>query len=177
VASQLEPREIPSFLPTKRRVRLRLAIHLRTQRSVLPEGLAQRAILLDENRSPDSAMTLACLPQENDPRGIELVARCLAREGESHEAQEEDMMRRVLEILPFSEGKVQRRPLERPSWDTEDWLEDPDSGACWPGEMDLRLNGKPPVYLLDRSWVAGLGLEGDLLLGLRAGQALAEELA
>ena len=30
--------------------------------------------------------------------------------------------------------------------------------------------------MLDRSWVAGLGLEGDLLLGLRAGELLEKRL-
>jgi len=176
VASRLEPGDVPSFLSASRRVRLRLTVHLRTQRSVLPEGLAERAILLPDRSSNDSVMTLACLPRENDPNGVDLVARCLARENESHESQEEQMLERLLEILPFSEGKLQRRPIKRPSWDSEDWLEDPPSGACWPGEMDLRVSGKPPVFLLDRSWVAGLGLEGDLLLGLRASEALAEEL-
>ena len=50
-------------------------------------------------------------------------------------------------------------------------------GQGWPGDTDLRLSSRPPIYHLDRSAVAGLGLEGDLLLGWRAGDAIAEELA
>ena len=40
----------------------------------------------------------------------------------------------------------------------------------------MSCSSRLPVYLLDRAWVGGLGLEGDLLLGLRAGEVLSKEL-
>ncbi len=86
------------------------------------------------------------------------------------------MIDQVLELMPFHGGRFQRIEVEKPKWDSVDLLEDPTNSACWPGEIDLRANTKLPVHLLDRSCVAGLGLEGDLLLGLRAGEALQAEL-
>ena len=56
------------------------------------------------------------------------------------------------------------------------WLEDPEPGDGWPSEIDLRVSGRPAVYRLDRSQVAGLGVEGDLLLGWRSGDVIASEL-
>ena len=41
----------------------------------------------------------------------------------------------------------------------------------------LRASQRPPVYALDRRRVATLGTEGDLLLGWRAGELIAAELA
>ena len=64
-----------------------------------------------------------------------------------------------------------------PRWDSDDgWLEDPVGAGSWPGEVDLRLESRPPIYCLDRAGAAGLGLEGDLLLGWRGGDAIAAEI-
>ena len=93
-------------------------------------------------------------------------------EHEDPEEFEGAMIEQVLELMPFHNGKIQKVPIVRPRWDTDDLLEDPDHGTYWPGEFDLRVSGKLPIYQLDRTWIAGLGLEGDLLLGLRAGDAL-----
>jgi hypothetical protein len=78
--------------------------------------------------------------------------------------------------MPFSEGRISLREQRRPLWDDDGWLEDPDRGTGWPSEIDLSVSGRAPVYRLDRSGVACLGLEGDLLLGWRAGDAIAAEL-
>jgi hypothetical protein len=179
IASVLDPAEIPSFLPTRRNVRRRATIHLRVHRSVLPAGLSNRAILLEgppQRRDADSCMTLSIFPRENDPQQVDLIARSIAPDPSDMPAHQEQMLSHVLALLPFSEGKVERRPIPQPKWDDDDWLEDPKMGDCWPGEVELRLSAKPPVHLLDRSWIAGLGVEGDLMLGLRAGDAFAAEL-
>ena len=83
---------------------------------------------------------------------------------------------RLRTVMPFAEKKLTRRPVDRPLWDDDDWLEDPPPGQGWPAEIGLRVNGRPPVYRLDRAGGAGLGLEGDLLLGWRGGDAIAAEL-
>ena len=91
-------------------------------------------------------------------------------------ALEDRVEARVRSLIPFAEKKLTRRKLERPLWDDDDWLEDPPTGQGWPAEIELRVNARPPVYHLDRAGVAGLGLEGDLLLGWRGGDAIAAEL-
>ena len=68
-------------------------------------------------------------------------------------------------------------PLIRPRWDDDNWLEDPPRKLGWPTQVPLRVSSRPPVYRLDRSEIGGLGLEGDLLLGWRGGDAIASELS
>jgi hypothetical protein len=68
----------------------------------------------------------------------------------------------------------QRRRVTPPRWDDDDWLEDPPES---PGALaELRISSRPPVFRLDRSRFGGLGLEGDLLVGWRGGDAIAAEL-
>ena len=71
----------------------------------------------------------------------------------------------------------ERCTAPRPRWDDDAWLEDPPRKLGWPTQIPLRVSSRPPVYRLDRAEVGGLGLEGDLLLGWRAGDAIASELA
>ena len=180
IASQIDDKDLPSFLPIERPTKRRVAVHLRAERSILPEALSARSIWIEDPSALDaarSAFTLSILPRENDPKRVDLLARGVPAEGQSDADCEAQMTRKILALLPFSEGKIEQRAIQRPAWDCEDWLEDPvRATAGWPSDLDLRLHAKPPVYLLDRAWVAGLGAEGDLLLGLRAGDALATEL-
>ena len=76
------------------------------------------------------------------------------------------------DLLPFSEGALERRPLPELRWDTDALLADP-AGAAWPEEPELRLCARPAVYGLDRASVGGLGGEGEVWLGWRAGDAIA----
>jgi hypothetical protein len=79
--------------------------------------------------------------------------------------------------MPFCGDELAQIEIEMPRWDSDDgWLEDSAGQNGWPGEIDLRLSARPPIYHLDRAAAAGLGLEGDLLLGWRAGDAIAAEL-
>ncbi len=80
--------------------------------------------------------------------------------------------------MPFCGDKLLPIDFVPPGWDSDDgWLEDPPPGTGWPADIDLRLSTRPPIYHLDRAAVAGLGLEGDLLLGWRGGDVIAGELA
>ncbi len=180
LASYLDKDDVPEILAGERSFRQRISVHLRLDRARLPVGLGTRAILLDDperDDTPSAAVTLSLFPRDDNPKQVDLVARGMLGEGQDPEAREQEILDRVLALLPFHEGRYERRKIDRPRWDCDDWLEDPVRGSGWPGEMDLRLSAKPPIFSLDRSWVGGLGSEGDLLLGLRAGETLASELA
>jgi hypothetical protein len=82
----------------------------------------------------------------------------------------------VRALMPFSEGRMVHRPHERPAWDDDSALEDPAAGAAWPAELELRLANRPPVYALPRAGMAALGVEGDALLGWRAGERISADL-
>jgi hypothetical protein len=89
-----------------------------------------------------------------------------------------EIAERLRDLMPFCGDRLDVIEVGIPQWDSDDgWLEDPRPGRGWPGETDLRVSSRPPIYHLDRAAVAGLGIEGDLLLGWRAGDAIAQELA
>ncbi|MDP6978281.1 MAG: hypothetical protein QF570_06710 [Myxococcota bacterium] len=178
VAGVLEAKDTPEFLKHPRTTRRRINVHLRVHRDVLPEGMAKRVILLPGDPSSDveQLATLSVFARENDPKHRDVVLRGLAREGEEPETVASELRDRALELMPFHHDKIEDIPVKVPRWDDDHLLEDPLRGACWPGEIDLRASAKLPVHLLDRAFVGGLGLEGDLLLGLRAGEILRREL-
>jgi hypothetical protein len=78
-------------------------------------------------------------------------------------------------ILPFAGAERARAPQAR--WDSDDPLPDPAPGSGWPAEIEVRVGSRQPVYCLDRSLSASLGVEGDLLLGWRTGEAIVSDLA
>ena len=51
------------------------------------------------------------------------------------------------------------------------------SDCGWPPTAELRVGSRAPVHALERAWLAPLGFEGDLLLGWRAGDAIAGDLS
>ena len=79
-------------------------------------------------------------------------------------------------LMPFAGNSLVRQSHSPPAWDDDDWLEERPAGSTWPGEAEIRVSSRPPVYRLDRPAVAGLGLEGDLLLGWRAGDTIGADL-
>jgi hypothetical protein len=68
-------------------------------------------------------------------------------------------------------------PTRAPRWDLAQPIADPEAGGGWPGESEIRLPCRQPVYALERGVVGALGFDGDLLLGWRAGDAIAADLA
>jgi len=170
---------IPALLPVGRPVRARHTLLFECWRRTLPEGMADRVILLPEDSDEpgaDLTLSLAVLPGEDDPRRVHLVVRTVAPDDMSSNAVAEAAEARVRALAPLAGTELVRRPLKRPRWDDDDCLEDPGSGRGWPGEVDIRLSQRPQVYFLDRAAVGGLGLEGELLLGWHGGDAIAAEL-
>ena len=176
LAHALESGQLPAFLKPGKTLR-RLAVHLRIQPGCIPEGMCSRVILLGEPPG-EPLITLGRIPSAALGRGpVDFVARVVVGPDADLEREAVAIAIRVRELLPFSEGGVELLPLQLPSWDDDDWLEDPSDGSGWPMEAELRVSSRPAVYRLDRARVAGLGTEGDLLLGWRAGDAVAAELA
>jgi hypothetical protein len=150
---------------------------------LVPEGMSARLILPgSEASSPTVALT--AFPSQSQPGQIDLVARAMLPEADAERlpeqtaALQERIAERVGGLMPFCGDALTPVETRPPLWDSDDgWLEDPGPGEGWPSEIDLRLSSRPPVYHLDRACVAGLGLEGDLLLGWRGGDAIAQELS
>jgi hypothetical protein len=181
IASTLAPDARPDFLEAGRVARRRLSLHFTCKPGSLPTGMSDRVVLAEDGDGL-GAVTLALHRSPQVSEDVELVARGivpmdpLGEVGLDTSQWEDQLEARVRSLLRFAGRKLLRRKGDRPTWDDDDWLEDPPPGQGWPTEIDLRATARPPVYRLDRCGVAGLGLEGDLLLGWRGGDALAAEL-
>lgn len=186
LAEMLPPDGRPEFLGTDRIVRRRLSIHLVCKPTALPEGMADRVVLAPDPEEDDGlgTVTLAVHRTPETSANLDLVARAVLPEDTRRDGLAEPdlalfenlLEARVRRLLRFANRKLARKKIARPAWDDDDWLEDPPPGQSWPADIDLRARVKAPVYRLDRGSIAGLGLEGDLLLGWRGGDALAGEL-
>jgi hypothetical protein len=181
-ALQTWDREAPAFLKGPIPRHRRLSLHLRAQRDAIPEALSRRAILVGDLSAPiagANAMTLAVHPSERGDLFSEVVASAVVEDDPANLAENaasiEEGLRR---LMPFSQGRISRlsNPA-RPVWDDDAALPAPGAGDGWPGEVEIRTPGRQPVFHLRREALAGLGLEGDLLLGWRAGDAIREELS
>jgi hypothetical protein len=161
----------------------RASFLFRVPTRLVPEGMSARLILPgSEPSSPTVALT--AFPGQSQPGQIDLVARAMLPDADAKQlpeqaaALQERVAERVRGLMPFCGDALTPVETRPPLWDSDDgWLEDPGPGEGWPSEIDLRLSSRPPVYHLDRACVAGLGLEGDLLLGWRGGDAIAQELS
>lgn len=172
------------FLDDSRSARRRLAIHLRCKTVALPEGMGRRVVITPDPDHPDDLeeVTVSLYASADSDTQVEIVAKALVP-GDPVGLSNDDLARfedqieaRLRTLMPFANKKLSRRRIDRPRWDDDDWLEDPPPGQGWPAEVELRVNSRPPVYRLDRAGTAGLGLEGDILLGWRGGDAIAAEL-
>lgn len=165
---------VPSFLGGAAPSRRRVGVQLRILREVLPAALAPRAILAEEPARP------ACLTVYPSDRGrnyAELVVTREAANDADPEPHYDALEDALLALFPFSKGKMARRgTCHRPRWDDELALPEPRPGVGWPGEVEIRVPVRPPVFGLAREGVFGLGAEGELLLGWRAGDTIASQL-
>lgn len=174
---------IPSLLAEAASRAYRASFLFRIPTALLPEGMSGRLIL--PRRGPEeSTLAVTAFPSQAHPNRVDLVARALllvsdpAALPDGRRALREQIRERLQALMPFVEDDLASIELDMPLWDSDDgWLEDPPPGRGWPSEIDLRLSTRPPVYHLDRACVGGLGLEGDLLLGWRGGDAIAQELS
>ena len=189
-------RPAPSLLERGTRRGYRAVFLFRVATSILPEGMGARVILpgnlghdphADDKPAAETAGITAAVtayPCQTHPGRVDLVARAVLPEASPETLEDQlqilrqDIAGRLQALMPFCGDGLAQIDLKLPAWDSDDgWLEDPLHDSGWPGEVDLRLSGKPPIYLLDRAGAAGLGLEGDLLLGWRGGDAIAGALS
>ena len=179
LAQILEPEATPDFLKLDRPHCRRIGLHVRVDREVLPRGMCPRVIALGDPERPfaDREASITAYANPDGKNEFDLVARLRVQEGEDIQAAEDEIEARLHQLMPFASGRMARRPQRRPTWDDDGWLENPSPGSGWPAELNIRCLAKPAVYRLDRAAVASLGVEGDLLLGWRAGDAIARELA
>lgn len=171
---------VPPLLDAPAPARRRAVVHLRTRREVIPSGMARRVVrLIDPLRPADgtNVLGIALHPLAAGSDAVHLIASAVVEaddpEPARREAEIEDAVRA---LMPFSEGRLARQPGFHPRWDDDAALEDPAPGAAWPAEVEIRAASRPPVYALARSALGGLGAEGDLLLGWRAGERIAADL-
>ena len=190
LSTALDQSPIPSFLTEERPTRRRVTVHWTAPKRSIPGGMGQNLILVgdshplldfeDPEKNPPEtgpAVTLSIFGGEGSAGECHLVAASVSNDGEKTEAVEARIEKRVRLLFPFENGSMKRLDIRRPRWDDDNWLEDPPRKLGWPTQVPLRVSSRPPVYRLDRSEIGGLGLEGDLLLGWRGGDAIASELS
>jgi hypothetical protein len=168
--------EVPEFLRVPAPTHRRAALQLRALREVLPEAMASRLVLVDD--AGESPICVAFHEHDRDPRQVDVTVSQALEDGGDLAAAHERLEQAVRALLPFSERRIGRvAEAPRPLWDDELALGDPQgSGGGWPTEVEIRLPTRAPVFALPREELAGLGPEGDLLLGWQAGDTIAAAL-
>ncbi|HKA13589.1 MAG TPA: hypothetical protein VKH41_01110 [Myxococcota bacterium] len=151
-------------------------VHYHGPREQIPPSMADRVIWRDD--PDDETVALRVFRGRGRTAGFDLLASAVVPVDDppAEQRAEARIESALRDLLPFSEGALERRPLPQLRWDTDALLADP-VGPTWPAEPELRVSARPAVYGLDRASVAGLGGEGEVWLGWRAGDAIAEELS
>jgi hypothetical protein len=179
LARVAEQEEILGLLRTPPERHRRRTLHLRIPRRAIPEAMAPRLLRIANPDAPLEGTNLVGLrvfQPTGDAELADVVASAVATaESADLEALDRELASVAAELLPFAE--CTRSLAQEPRWDSDDPLPDPRPGAGWPSDADVRASSRQPVYCLDRSIVAGLGVEGDLLLGWRTGEAIIADLA
>lgn len=160
----------------------RVSLHLRAQRDVVPEALGRRAILVSDPAAPvvgTNAIALTVHPSERGALFAEVVGSAVVKDDPASLAESAALIEEaVRRLMPFSQGRISRIPNPaRPLWDDEAAAPAPEPRDGWPGEVEIHTPGRRPIFCLPREGLAGLGLEGELLLGWRAGDAIRAELS
>ena len=171
--------EVPRWLrgpePAGREVR----VHVRALREAVPEPLARRSVLALATGGCGSVswpVTLALEPSVRGARFVELVASAVFPADADLAVAEDTVAAALARLLPFAGNRVRRAPAPtRPRWDDAAARFDATPGA-WPAPLELRA-GRRPIYRLERAHVAALGAEGEILQGLRAGDAILADLS
>jgi hypothetical protein len=171
----------PDILPPAPVLRRRGWVALKAPAEAVPEGMARRVLEVRDPSQPlegANLIRIALFPERHG-REVQVVGSFLLPPGaEACDELEAETVESVVELMPFARERVRRvAPPPRPRWDDDLALEDPPPGGGWPGEVDLRLLSRPPVYRLAREQVGVLGVEGDCLLGWRAGEAILADLS
>jgi FAD binding domain len=171
---QETPRWLDGPAPAAREVR----IHARALRDAVPEPLARRAVLATATSgcgSADWPVTLLQEPSARGPQFVELVAGAVFPSDCDVAAAEDTLAARLGGLLPFAGNRVRRaNAVPQPLWDDESARFEALPGS-WPHGLELRASRA--VYRLGREHVAALGAEGEILLGVRAGDAILADLS
>ncbi len=179
LARALKANSPGSLLSGPTPTRLRLRMHFRVRREVLPEGMARRVIRVADPAQPMDGVNVVTFAVFPDPGAddVDLVASAVVRADEDQRAAREAEIEAALRsLMPFSNGRLSRAEVKAPVWDDDVLLSDPAPGRGWPAEIDIRVSARPSIHALDREGVAALGLEGELLLGWRATDVIRSEL-
>ncbi len=172
---QETPRWLEGPVSTAREVR----VHARALRDAVPEPLARRAVLATAASgcgSADWPVTLLQEPSARGPQFVELVASAVFPTDHATTAAEDAIARGLGSLLPFAGNRVRRaNGLPKPLWDDDSVRFEALPGS-WPLGLELRASRRA-VYRLAREHVAALGAEGEILLGVRAGDAILADLS
>jgi hypothetical protein len=175
----VEQEQILGLLRTPPERHRRRCLHLRIPRHAVPEAMAPRVLRIEDPDAPlvgANLIALRVFPPAGNAELADVVASAVApAESADGEALDRALEAVAAELLPFAERTCSALP--EPRWDTDDPLPDPLPGAGWPADTEVRASSRQPVYCLDRSAVAALGVEGDLLLGWRTGEVIIADLA
>ena len=168
--------EVPRFLDGPAPSARRVTLHLRALAEAIPEPLAARALIASD--AVPGGVALSVLPSARGARFAELVARAVGPDDPVSELALAASMREALgTLVAVGDARVVAAPLaDRPLWDDEAALLDPERGASLSALPPLRAGGRRPIFRLPREAAAALGVEGDLLLGCQVGDAIRGEL-
>jgi hypothetical protein len=159
--------------PTLRRV-LR---HYRGPREMFPDAMGDRVICLPDPQAGLAPPVVTLRRHPVDAAGtVDLVAAAVGPVDAPDTEMQRWIERVVRTLLPLSDERLHGRAVAAPTWDSDLLLSDPE-GAGWPQPATSRRSSRPAIHELDRTALGGLGFEGDLLLGWRAADAIANDLS
>lgn len=169
---------VPGFLEGPAPSHRQVILHLRALREVVPEALAPRALLAPSGPgSLGGPVRLAVHPSPRGSRFAEVVASAIVPWDDNPERVAQALEAEVRALMPFSDKRLKAGPLlPAPDWDDASTRHDAEATPVWPASLAIRSRSREPVVLLPREGMASLGAEGELLLGLRAGDSVREEL-
>ena len=171
---------IPDLLKGPAASHQRLSVHLRGPHRALPEGMAARVIRIGNLSEKISGTNLIRLRIFENPDGIDpadLIASAVVPIDATADAIRDEIESAVASLFPLGREGWVRVASPAPLWDRDEFLADPHGEGSWPARIPLRPVSRTPAYVLDRWKLGALGFEGDLLLGWRAGDAIASDLA
>ncbi len=173
LAAALHHQPTPEILKAAPITHRRIQVQLRADPAVVPDAMAPRLIAVGA-----AGTEVTCIQRYPTAGGdaVDLVASTVAPHSRAAEV-EQQLVTTVAGLMPFSSGRLSRVPIVAGRWDDAGWLADPPDGGGWPDTCEIRLATKQVIYQLDRAAVAGLGFEGDILLGWRGGDAIAADLS
>jgi hypothetical protein len=171
--------EVPRWLDGPAESMREVRIHVRALREAVPEPLARRAVLAGAASgcgSADCPVTLLSDPCARGAQYVELVAGATFPVEYDSDAAADAIAGGLAMLLPFAGNRVRRaNALPAPRWDNDSGRFEPGPGS-WPQGLELRVSRRA-VYQLAREHVAVLGVEGEILLGVRAADAILSDLS